>query len=197
MRLPDSTPVRAASGADLPLALDILEDAFTEDPVMRWVTGNPGYPRYAFGLTLPFCLGHGHTDITEEGSAVASWLPPGVSLASPVSPAAAWSGLRAFGASSLLRALATLVQSQRRHPSGDYYYLFAIGARRSARGRGVGSAVIRQGLARCDSEHMPAYLESSNGKNLPFYRKHGFDVVDELRLAMGGPPLWLMWREPR
>ena len=56
---------------------------------------------------------------------------------------------------------------------------------------------MRKGLERCDAEHMPAYLESSNVKNLPFYRKHGFEVVDELRLAMNGPTLWLMWRPAR
>ena len=94
-------------------------------------------------------------------------------------------------------ALATLIQTQRRHPKEDYYYLFTIGSMRSARGRGVGSALMREGLERCDREHMPAYLESSNVKNLAFYRKHGFEVVDELRLAMNGPTLWLMWRPAR
>jgi hypothetical protein len=43
-----------------------------------------------------------------------------------------------------------------------------------------------EGLAKCDADHMPTSLESSNVKNLPFYRKHGFEVVGELRLASYG-----------
>jgi ribosomal protein S18 acetylase RimI-like enzyme len=194
---PGDVPIRRAERQDLSTILDVLGDAFEDDPVMRWVTPKASYARYAFELTVPFCLGHAHTDIAVDGSGAASWLPPGVRLASPIRPAVVWHGLREYGPASLLRALATLLQTQKRHPDDDYYYLFTIGALRSARGRGVGSALMREGLARCDETHMPAYLESSNVKNLSFYRKHGFEVVDELELAMNGPTLWLMWRPAR
>jgi ribosomal protein S18 acetylase RimI-like enzyme len=197
MNFPEPLRIRKAVGRDLNSILDLLADAFEDDPVMQWVTPKASYARYAFELTVPFCLGHGHTYVADDGSGAASWLPPGVRLASPVSPSVAWHGLREYGAISLLRGLATLLQTQRRHPEEDYYYLFTIGALRSARGRGVGSALIREGLAQCDAAHMPAYLESSNVKNLSFYRKHGFEVVDELQLAMNGPTLWLMWRPAR
>ena len=51
-------------------------------------------------------------------------------------------------------------------------------------------------LERCDEEGIPAYLESSNARNVPFYRRHGFGVTTELQIPGGGPMLWLMWREP-
>ncbi|MGB5701471.1 MAG: GNAT family N-acetyltransferase [Polyangiales bacterium] len=197
MYFPEATAVRQATANDLETILDVLGDAFTDDPVVQWVTPKTKYARYAFELTVPSCLGHGHTYIATDGSGAASWLPPGVALASPVTPGVVLNGLIEYGPGSLVRALATLLQSQKRHPKEDFYYLFTIGSLRSARGRGVGSALMRAGLARCDEAHMPAYLESSNVKNLPFYRKHGFEVVDELRLAMNGPTLWLMWRPAR
>lgn len=189
--------MRKATGGDIETILDCLADAFADDPVMNWVTSKSSYPRYAFELTVPFCLGRDNTYVTVDGSGVACWLPPGVPLKSPVSPGVLWKGLTEYGPGSLLRGLATLIQSQRHHPKEDYYYLFTIGSLRSARGRGVGSALMIEGLKACDQAHVPAYLESSNVKNLPFYRKHGFDVVDELRLAMNGPTLWLMWRPAR
>jgi hypothetical protein len=52
-------------------------------------------------------------------------------------------------------------------------------------------------LEQCDTEGLPAYLESSKEKNIPLYERYGFKVTDELRLVKGGPPLWPMWREPR
>lgn len=197
MPLSETPRIRRAESSDLDEAVDILADAFQADPVMKWVTPKPSYPKYAFGLTVPCCLVEGLTYIAEDGSGAASWLPPGVHLESPVSPAVIWHGLTEYGPMSLLRGLATLIQTQKRHPKERYYYLFTIGTREGQRGRGIGGALMRAVLQRCDEERMPAYLESSNEKNLAFYQAHGFEIIEEMPLAMGGPAMWLMWREPR
>jgi len=192
-----STPVRRAEASDLRGVVEILGDAFEDDPVMRWVTRKASYPRYAFALTLPVSLPYGLTHIASDGTGAVSWLPPRVELDSPISAGVVWKGLTQYGPGSLLRALSTLSLIREHHPKEEHYYLFAIGTLRSSRGRGVGSALIRQGLARCDDEQKPAYLESSNADNLPFYRRHGFEVIDEVRLPRKGPAMYLMWRVPR
>jgi hypothetical protein len=43
---------------------------------------------------------------------------------------------------------------------------------------------------------MPAYLESSNKRNIALYGRHGFEVTSEVVIAVG-PRIWPMWREPR
>jgi hypothetical protein len=52
-------------------------------------------------------------------------------------------------------------------------------------------------LERGDAEGVPAYLESSKERNIPYYQRYGFEVTVELRLPKGGPLVWSMWREPR
>ena len=85
----------------------------------------------------------------------------------------------------------------RHHPAEPHYYLHAIGVRRNCQGLGVGSALLKHVTRRCDAENMPAYLESSTPRNVPLYRRHGFEVIGEEPIGRGGPPLCFMWREPR
>jgi hypothetical protein len=56
---------------------------------------------------------------------------------------------------------------------------------------------MRSRLERVDAEHAPAYLESSNPDNIPYYLRFGFEVTGEILLPDGGPTLTPMWRQPR
>lgn len=83
-----------------------------------------------------------------------------------------------------------------KHPKAPHYYLLAIGVDPPRQGKGIGSRLMTPILDRCDREGMPAYLESSKERNLALYERHGFRVVEQVELPGGGPPVWLMWREP-
>lgn len=71
-------------------------------------------------------------------------------------------------------------------------YLLATGGR-TARGRQVGELMKKQ----VDAEHAPAYLESSNPDNIPYYMRFGFEVTGEIKLPDGGPSMIPMWRPAR
>jgi hypothetical protein len=61
----------------------------------------------------------------------------------------------------------------------------------------LGSALLRSVLAHVDEAGDPAYLESSQERNVPLYARFGFEVIDVIPSTSGSPPLWRMWREPR
>ena len=102
----------------------------------------------------------------------------------------------AFGMSNR-RPFQILGTMEKVHPREPHYYLEAIGTRQAAQGKGVGSAVMSVMLERCDREGIPAYLESSNPRNIPLYARHGFEVRDPVPLPAGAPVLTPMWRDPR
>ncbi|MGO8147977.1 GNAT family N-acetyltransferase, partial [Rhizobium leguminosarum] len=56
------------------------------------------------------------------------------------------------------------------HPTEPHWYLTLIGVDPAHQGKGHGDVLMAYALARCDHDHTPAYLESSNPRNIPFYR---------------------------
>ena len=65
------------------------------------------------------------------------------------------------------------------------------------RGHGIGERLLAQNLELIDAEHVPAYLESSNPKNLARYERLGFRPLNDFDFAPGGPTVTTMWRPAR
>jgi GNAT superfamily N-acetyltransferase len=94
-----------------------------------------------------------------------------------------------------LARLAVLASTmQRCHPEEPHWYLGTLATVRSLQAKGVGTALLGHGLALVDRDSTPAYLESSNPRNLSLYERHGFQVTGQISLP-GGPSLIAMWRE--
>ena len=104
--------------------------------------------------------------------------------------------IAAMGSRSLpgLRVLHAVEGPHPKEPA--HCYLRVIGCEPDRQGQGVGSRLMQPMLEQCDARGMPAYLESSNEKNVPLYRRHGFEVTGEVVTHLG-PRAWLMWRKPR
>ena len=81
-------------------------------------------------------------------------------------------------------------------PTAPHWYLPIIGVDPCRQGAGYGSALIAYALQECDREHLPAYLESTNPRNVPLYQRHGFEVVGKIQ--SGSSPMFIpMQRSPR
>ena len=177
---------------------DILGQSFADDPVNDWIFTNvKGKATYFAQVAKKKYQpeGFGHVDTEQRGASM--WLPPGVSKEIPVlkSLDIAAGMVRNGGLKSLLRGIKFDVGMESRKLTVPYFYLFAIGTTPEARGHGVGGKMMEAGLKVVDSQAMPAYLESSKPSNITFYRRYGFEVIEEFSPAAGCPPLWLMWRE--
>ena len=94
------------------------------------------------------------------------------------------------------RLLAAFELMDQHHPQQPHAYLFLLGTRPQWQSRGLGSALLREVLQRCDRDATPAYLEASSEGSKQLYLRHGFEVTGEIPLP-DGPSFWPMWREPR
>jgi ribosomal protein S18 acetylase RimI-like enzyme len=92
--------------------------------------------------------------------------------------------------------LLTLENMGQSHPEESHWYLPVVGVDPNAQGRGLGGALMRHALARCDAEGSSAYLESTNPRNISLYERHGFKIIDEIRVG-ACPVITPMLRKPR
>jgi ribosomal protein S18 acetylase RimI-like enzyme len=91
---------------------------------------------------------------------------------------------------------AVLEQMDTGHPTFPHWYLPWFGVEGARQGRGTGSELLRNCLGFVDQDHLPAYLESPNPRNIPFYQRHGFEVTG-VSQAGASPPVYSMLRSPR
>ena len=129
------------------------------------------------------------------GEAAAMWAPPG-KWETPLGEI--FTQLVPFVGALRTRSIAslrTLFVVEGAHPKEPpHWYLGFLGTVPERQGQGLGAQLLSDRLAEVDRAGLPAYLESSNPRNISLYRRHGFEVVEELAMPGGCPPVWRMWR---
>ena len=194
-----TTSVRGVTADELDALGAVLGRAYADDPVWTWVYPQTDRSRRLarmFRSLLRATRDRGATVLTDQARR----------------GAAIWqrSDDRSLGALGNLRVGTTMIASgarirrgqavmraiERRHPKEPHWYLAVLGTDPAHQGEGVGSALVRHVLDDPANTPEPAYLETETEANVPFYERHGFEVIGQLDVPSGGPHLWLMWRQP-
>jgi len=194
---PPSPAVREARPGERRSVLEVLGRAFHDDPVAAFLfskdrTRVQKWARFS-GIAIDSMGDAAHVLTTDAVEGAAVWqLPEDHELGGfgQLRTALRFIALAGFGIGRAKR-LGDMVSAHR--PREPHYYLAALGTDPDQQGRGIGSALIQPILDRCDKERLPAYLESSKERNLPFYQRHGFEVVEVLEIP-NGPAIWTMVR---
>jgi GNAT superfamily N-acetyltransferase len=189
--------IREATDGDRDLLARICAAGFENDPVMSWVfpdsTTRFGQLLVAFSGLVDDFLAKAHSAVHVVDDACATfwrspaWVKPepgGDDGTGPWTPEVA----------ERFRILDEGMSAA--HPHDAHWYLNVISTLPDHQGRGLGAEILAPTIATCDAEGMPAYLESSNPRNMTLYRRHGFEQIGEIELP-DGPSLYPMWRERR
>lgn len=189
--------VKTAAKSDEPAIIDALKLAFVADPATRWVWPDP--QKYLTSFST-FARAFGGRAFAHESAyyvgnyaGAALWLPPDVHpdfdaimalLHSTASNSAQKDGPGVFEKMTSY------------HPSEPHWYLPILGVDPLQHGKGLGSALMQHAAAIFDRENTVAYLESSNSKNIPFYKRHGFELLGTIQVG-ASPSIYPMLRKPR
>jgi GNAT superfamily N-acetyltransferase len=178
----------------------MLADAFYDDPMLGWLLPDERKRRARlrrfFGIELRhMALARGQVWTAGELSGAALIMPPGAwrapLRATVLESRAFWPHLGR--AATLGGAMEWRHGREVREP---HYYVRDVGVLPDMQGRGLGSALMRPTLERCDRESLPAYLEASSERSAALYERLGFQLMRELSVG-DSPPLRLMVRPPR
>lgn len=177
---------------------EVIGAAFAEDPVSVWTLRSPAaiiatFAALARHVYLPrgACMLAG-----EDGGALwfdrnrSKQLPPLAELAL----ALRLSGLA--GPQAVARAIAVDKAMTRRRPKEAHHYLFAVGVRPHARGRGLAHALLAPMMRSADEAGAACWLENTNPRNDSFYRGLGFEAVETFAPAADCPRVTTMRRAP-
>lgn len=197
------TEVGRAPRGDHSTVGSALGAAFIDDPVFQWLIPPDASNRdnrlvtFFTSMARSYLRRDKYVYRAGEGDGGALWSAPG-SWALPMSEVLRESvpAARAFGR-NLPRALRSQLFIESKHPKDPkHWYLGYLGVAPTQQGRGLGGAMLHAVLDEADKTGTPAYLESSNERNLSLYERHGFKVIEAVKLLGSGPTVWRMWREP-
>lgn len=187
----------AAGSSDAARVIDVLMLAFAADPPNRWLFPEAhdyvrNFPKFVQGLGGS-AFANGTAFMTSDCSGAILWLAPNVG---PDKEALSRLIEEDVAPDKQADLAGAIDEMGRYHPQEPHWYLPFIGVDPTRQGAGVGAALLRPILARCDEAGLPAYLESSNPRNRPLYQRHGFEILGEIK-AGSCPPVTPMLRKPR
>ncbi len=192
-----TSTIKPATASDEAGVIGVLTLAFSSDPMARW--SPPDAHQYlthfpviakAFGGNA---FAQGTAYFADGYAGAALWLPPGFN---PDEETMTDVVERTAPDAIKTEIFGVFEEMGKYHPIEPHWYLPLIGVDPSKQGNGIGSALMKHALIRCDRDGSIAYLESSNPRNISLYKRHGFEVIDEIQVG-GSPTLYPMLRKPR
>lgn len=188
-----ATAMLARAFDDSPLMVHCIPSDRTRPSILR------SFFRAAIRDALPF----DNVFAVRDGDQVlgaAVWLPPGAYPPSTMRQLRQMSGTLKLGPlapRAIQPSLRYLRATEKVHPKATHWYLGVLGVEPEFQGKGLGGQLLQPILQRADTEGMPVYLETDKERNLAFYARYRFGLVETMYPdGPDAPEEWTMWRDP-
>ena len=169
---------------------------FSADPFVRWICPEAGnYIDFigAFNAYGGKAVDTNTAYVVEGFKGTALWLPPNIEADEETFVKEIEQNVLIEKQESLFKVLDEL---EKYHPEAPCWYLPIIAVDPHYQNNGIGSLLMKHALEKIDSDGLPAYLESSNPRNMSLYKRYGFETMGQIKVE-DVPPLHPMIREAR
>jgi GNAT superfamily N-acetyltransferase len=194
--------LRPAVLADHGALTEIFVRAFLDDPIFVWLLPDAGTRASKLRwLAERWLRGRARDQITASE-------PPGGMLVG-VHPGgeadlSMWAQIRlgllampfVYGLGAFRRFLAADADIRRRHRvlTEPHFIIDILAVDPPVQGQGLGARLARVFLDGADQAGVPCFLLTHNPRNVPFYRRLGFEVIEEAPVPPGPVICWSMRR---
>jgi GNAT superfamily N-acetyltransferase len=166
-----------------------------DDPMIRWPLPVDVSVESVIAMTKPVVSTYvevGSAWMIEDGLAVASWIAPDAAARYAELEQPTRAAIAPFTDDDGARYAQFWDWLAGHLPNEPCWFLDLVAVHGSARGRGLGGQLIEHGLALASNDGVPAFLETSQPGNIPFYERYGFRVIGEEQAPDDGPTIWFM-----
>lgn len=175
-----------------PLVVDIIAKSFDDNKSINWIVKQDSkresrikaLAEYSFNI----CFQFGAVYLSEDLKGCVLLLFPEkkkTSLKSILLDAKL--AFKAIGIERAIKIMDRESKIKRFHPQESFVYLWFIGVHPHHQGNGCGTKLLKEVLDKYDRQ---IYLETSTLKNIPWYKKFGFEIYQELNDF--GYPFYMM-----
>ncbi len=194
---------RPALPEDIPEIAETYVHAFNDNPVIQWLIRSDEQRSraireyFGYGLSRFFPAGGVYT--SDDHMVCSSWFPSDYKpkkLTEEEENKLATMRVFWYTEKGLWKYETMNRLDEERAPAYPHWRLGMLGVRPEAQGKGIGSKHVLGKLRMLDEAGTPVYLTSSNPRNVPFYERLGFSVVDRIQLPEG-PVITCMLKNPR
>lgn len=173
---------------DKPLIIDLLTASFIDNKSVNYIIARDEkkhrHIRALMDYSFEVCSMFGEVWISDDRKACALVLYPDRKRTTLKS---IWLDLKlifnCIGLSHVFKAMDRESKIKKIQPKERMCYLWFIGVNPVYQGSGIGSKLLREIIEESKMEDRPIYLETSTMKNLPWYKKSGFEVYNKLELS--------------
>jgi len=191
--------VRTATTDDLAVVVETAASSLDGEAMLRWSFGED---RFAERIRRHFAhydgenVRRGWVRLAADGAGIAVWIPPEAREEHEAIPPAPVGGEAEILGGNAERHAAFWGWVEGHEPREPLLYLSHIGVMPDRQREGLGSALMRDGLARADRDGVSSWLETSRAENVAYYERFGFRTAVDENAPDGGPHIWFMRRLP-
>ncbi|HNP08180.1 MAG TPA: GNAT family N-acetyltransferase [Cyclobacteriaceae bacterium] len=180
--------MRKGSESDKNLVVDILSKSFLDNKSTNYVVKQDHKREDRIRRLVEYsfyqCIYFGEVLISDNNKGCALIMIPSQKRFSI--RAIFWDIKLALSAIGLTRVLKVMKREKivkTHHPNDKVCYLWFIGVDPLYQNEGTGSKLLMEILDKYDKRGMPIYLETSVDRNLPWYKRFGFEIFNSIEFT--------------